>query len=305
MPWDGRSDLPNFARLPSKKFRLGPADAFSERTMQTWSAYHRSPRHRNWFAQLAYQTVVYGPITPITEGPANGYRIDVNKLLPNGQANPNVGKAYAEVSQSKQYQENYQQDIRLLTTYKFDAPRLFDLKQRFSLISGFRFDRFELTQSAIRWLNNPAQANPTNAVNRINYRIYWDNPLPSITSKLPVMPGAIFGEVDITTPTYSQRQLYYSQLASTTTFFHDRLSIIAGLRHDDLEFDSIQNIGQDPVTGKFVVGLNNPATHLISLTKANTSNVGSVFYILPWLGLNANYSTNFAPAGLRRQPDHR
>lgn len=307
MPWDGRTDIPNFARLPSKSFNLGPADAYSERTLNTWSVYLDHRVTENWFAQLAYQSVVYGPITPITEGAGGEYRIDVNRLLPNGQSNPNVGKAYADVTQSKQYQENLQKDIRLLTTYKFDVPQLFgwniDLKQRFSLIGGFRFDRFELTQSSIRWVNNPAVPNPTDGRNQIKYRIYWDSPMPSITSKLPEIPGAIFAETPVGSITFSQRQLYYGQIASSTTFWHDRLSIISGLRRDTIEFDTVQNIGSDPVTGKILVGNTNPVTganqlgyHLISKPQATTGNAGAVFFILPWLGLNYNYSTNFAPA---------
>ncbi len=303
IPWDGRTDLPRFARLPSKKFNLGPADAYSERTMQTWSLYLDQRVTDNWFAQLAYQTVVNGPITPVTEGPAGEYRIDVNKLLPNGLTNPNFGKAYADVNQSKQYQENYQQDIRLLTTYKFDLPKIFDLKQRFSFIGGFRFDRFELNQSSVRWINNPAVPNPTDNRNRVNFRIYWDQPMPSITSKLPQMPGAIFAETPVGNITFSQRQLYYGQLASSTTFFQDRLSLIGGLRRDQIEFDTVQQIGSDPVTGRILVGNTNPKTgtnqvgyHLLSNPKATTGNAGAVLYLLPWVGLNYNYSTNFAPA---------
>ena len=307
MPWEGRTDIPNFGRLPSKDFRLGPADAKSERILNTWSAYLDHRVTENWFAQLAYQGVVYGPITPVTEGAGNDYRIDVNKLLPDGRPNPNVGKAYADVNQSKQYQENLQKDVRFLTTFKFARPKVFglnlDLKQRFSVIGGYRFDRFELTNSAIRWVNNPAVPNPTDNRNRINYRIYWDQPLPSLTSQLPVIPGATFAEVETGNPTFSQRQLYYAQFASTTTFFNDRLSLIAGMRRDEIEFDTVQGIGSDPVTGKFIIGntnpktgLNEPGFHLISTPKATTKNIGAVFYILPSVGLNFNYSTNFAPA---------
>ena len=63
----------------------------------------------------------------MTEGSAGDYRIDVNRLLPNGQPNPNVGKAFADVAQSKQYQENLQNDIRFLTTFKFDRQKIFGL----------------------------------------------------------------------------------------------------------------------------------------------------------------------------------
>ena len=310
MPWDGRSDLtilPNFPRLPSKKFNIGPADAVGERTLNTWAAYLDHRFSENWFGQLAYQGVTYGPKEETTESTGSSHQIDVNRLLPNGAPNPNVGKAYSEVTHSHQYQENLQNDIRFLTTYKFDRPRVFgfnvDLKQRFSLIGGFRFDRFELTASSIRRVNNPLVPNPTDGRNQVRYRIYWDQPMPNITNKLPVVPGAIFAEVESGNPTFSQRQLFYQQIASVTTFWNDRLSLIAGMRHDEIEFDTVQGIGSDPVTGKFIIGNTNPKTganeagfHLLSNPKATTKNIGSVLYLLPWVGLNFNYSTNFAPA---------
>ena len=307
MPWDGRPDLPNFPTVPSKHFNIGPADAVGERMLNTWSAYLDHRFTENWFGQLAYQGVTYGPKEETTESTGNSFQIDVNRLLPNGQLNPNVGKGYSEVFQNHQYQENLQNDIRFLTTFKFDRPKLFgfnvDLKQRFSVIGGFRFDRFELTQNSVRRVNNPAVPNPLDTRNQVRFRIYWDQPMPNITNAFPVVPGAIFADVESGNPTFSQRQLFYGQIASTTTFFHDRLSIIAGARRDQIEFDTVQGIGSDPVTGKFIIGntnpktgLNEPGFHLLSNPKATTKNIGTVVYVLPWVGLNFNYSTNFAPA---------
>ena len=307
IPWEGRTDIKNFARLPKKDFNLGPKDAVGERTLNTWSAFLDYLINDNWAAQFSYQGVTYGPKEETTESTGNDYRIDVNKTLPDNSPNPKYGKAYAEVTQSRQYQENLQNDLRFLTSFRFTVPKVFgvniDLKQRFSFIGGFRFDRFELTQSSIRWLNNPLVPNPTNTQNQVRFRIYWDQPLPNIGNKPPVKAGAIFGEVDSGNPTFSQRQLFYGQLASVSTFWNDRFSIIAGLRRDQLHLDTIQGIGQDPITGRYIggntdpkTGLNVPGFHLLSNPNATTKNIGSVLYVLPWVGLNANYSTNFAPA---------
>lgn len=305
IPWEGRTDIPNFARVPSKDFNLGPADSRQERTLNTWSAYLDHSFSDNWAAQLAYQRVVYGPITPITESTAGEYRIDVNRLLPNGAANPDVGKPYAEIVQSHQYQENAQDDIRVLTSFKFGVPVLFgrniDMKQRFSVIAGYRYDRYEMGQWSTRWVNNPLVPNPTDARNQVRFRVYWDRPLPEITDRPPSMPGAIFADVMTGNPTRNQRQLRYGQIASTTTFFNDRLSIIAGVRHDTLKIDNIQGIGQDPITGKYILGNYDPAIkanragyHTDYRPKATKPNYGAVLYVLPWLGLVANYSENFA-----------
>ena len=325
MPWEGRTDLANFARLPSKDFNLGPADARTIKILNTHSVSIDHSFNENWFGQIAWQSHVLGPTELTTDQTANSYMIDINRFLPGvlgspigtvGAPNPNFGKAYAEVTMGRQFQENTSQDVRIMTSFKFERQKIFgfnvDLKQRFSLIVGGRYGTFEMFTRATRWVNNPAQLNPTNTVNQIRYRIYWDSPMPNITSKAPVgLPGlpagAVFQEVNTGYAADDENHTQYGQIVSNTTFFNDRLSLIAGMRYDQTQRNNLDQFGFDATGTRMLMGAYDPVTKANkegvrdrTAPKATTSNVGAVFYILPWIGLNANYSENFSglPTGL-------
>ena len=315
IPWEGRRDIPNFARLPAKDFRLGPADARVSKVLNSTMFFLDHSFSDNWFAQLAGATHVYGPTEETTDQTANSYLIDVNRLLPNGQPNPNFRKPYAEVTMGRQYQENTSQDLRLLTSFRFERRKLFgydlDLKQRFSVIGGYRRGTFEMFTRSTRWVNNPAQLNPTNNVNRIAYRIYWDQPRPDIgktaPAGLPGLPaGARFQEVDTGYAADDEGRSAYGQIVSNTTFFNDRLSIIGGMRQDRSQRNNLDQYGFD-AAGRILMGAYDPAIKANregirdrTKTSATTSNIGAVYYVLPWLGVVANYSENFSglPTGL-------
>ena len=312
IPWRGRPDLQTGANFPrlAKDANLRQNDADFFRTLDHKGAYLDHRFSDDWFAQLAYARMDFGPYTKNNENVGNDYRIDVNKYLPTllpGQTtpsptatpvlNPNFGKAFADVAQSRQYQDNSVNDVRLLTTYKFAAPKVFDLKQRFALIGGWRFERFEMWQRATRWVNNPLQPNPTNNANRVVYRIYWDDPTPAFVP--PSIPGAIFKEVNTGFSSDDERTLKYGQLVSSTTMFHDRLSIIGGLRRDSLHRDVINQYGYD-TAGNMLYGyldpktlINVPGLHGHENTNSSTKSLGGVFFLLPWVGLSYNYSENF------------
>lgn len=316
MPWQGRTDIPRFARLPSKSFRLGPADARTEKNLNTNAFYVDHSFSEAWFAQLAGMTHVYGPTEETTDQTGSSYMIDINRLLPNGQPNPNFNKPYAEVTMGRQYQENTSQDARILTSFKFEIPKIFglnvDLKQRFSIIGGYRRGTFEMFTRSTRWINNPAQLNPTNNINRINYRIYWDQPRPNIgktaPAGLPGLPaGATFKEVDTGYAADDEGRSGYGQIVSNTFFFDERLSIIAGMRQDRSQRNNSDQYSFDSTTGRMLMGAYDPTIKANregirdrTKTKATTSNVGTVVYVLPWLGLVANYSENFSglPTGV-------
>ncbi len=318
IPWQGRTDIPNFARLPSKDFRLGPADARAQKVLNSTMVFIDHSFSPNWFAQIAGATHVYGPTEETTDSTGSTYFIDVNRNLPGvvgspigtvGAPNPNYLKPYAEVTMGRQYQENTSQDVRVLTSFKFEQQKILglnvDLKQRFSIIGGYRRGTFEMFTRATRWINNPAQLNPTNTVNQLRYRIYWDQPLPNIgktaPAGLPGLPaGAQFAEVNTGYAADDEGRSMYGQIVSNTTFFNDRLSIIGGMRQDRSKRNNSDQYGFD-ATGRILMGAYDAASKANkegirdrTSPRAVTSNVGTVFYVLPWLGLNANYSENFS-----------
>jgi hypothetical protein len=300
MPWNGRSDIPNFARPPSKEFNLGPADATMKRVLNYRAIYLDHRFTPDLFAQIAYIRHDFGPVTGVTESLASEYRIDVNRLLPNGQPNPNVGKAYADIEQSSQYQANLVDEVRFLSSYGFAKKEWLDMKQRFSLIGGWRLDRFNMWQRRWVWANNPAVPNLTSSANRIRYRIYWDQPRPKIGANVPPTDnsGREYRFVNTGFSADHERYLTYGQLVSNTTFFEDRLSILLGFRRDKVD-EHLQQSSYDP-TGRFMMGYVNPATRAFeegfegsNIATVDSKNIGAVYMVLPWLGVFGNYSENF------------
>ena len=298
---EGRGDIANSPRLPSREFNLGPIDAHQIRQLGTHvlSLDHRFSA--DWFAQLAYFRMDHDAEAKNTESRATDHRIDVNRLLPNGQVNPKFGQKFADIDQQIQYQDNRVEDVRFLTTYKFDWAKAFDLKQRFSVIGGFRPERFEMWQRRMRRVNNPAVPLVTDARNIVRYRVYWDEPFKyAVGNQPPSVPGAEFKYADIGFGSKEHKDLGYAQVVSNSTFFGERLSILAGMRRDMLKRRIIQQYTNDPVTGYSVYGgfdpvskANRPGYEQNEKVSVTSSNLGGVLYVLPWLGLQANYSENF------------
>ncbi len=298
---EGRDDIPNSPRLPSREFNLGPIDSKQVRTLGSNVLYLDHRINDDWFAQLAYFRMDHDAEAKNTESRATDYRIDVNRLLPNGQPNPKFGVPFADIDQQIQYQDNRVEDVRFLTTYKFEWEKAFDLKQRLSVIGGFRPERFEMWQRRMRRVNNAAVPLVTDARNIVRYRVYWDEPFKyAVGNQPPSIPGAEFKYADIGFGSKEHKDLTYAQVVSSSTFFKERLSLLAGIRRDTLKRRIIQQYTNDPVTGYSVYGgfdpsirANRPGYEQNEKVSVTSSNLGAVFYVLPWLGLQANYSENF------------
>lgn len=299
---EGRSDIANSPRLPSREFNLGPIDSNQVRQLNNNVLYLDHRINADWFAQVAYFRMDHDAEAKNTESRATDYRVDVNRLLPNGQPNPKFGKVFADIDQQIQYQDNRVEDVRVLTTYKFDWKKAFDLKQRFSVIGGFRPERFEMWQRRMRRVNNPAVPLVTDARNIVRYRVYWDEPFTyAVGSQPPSIPGAEFKYADIGFGSKEHKDLTYGQVVSSSSLFNDRLSILAGMRRDTLKRRIIQQYTNDPVTGYSIYGgfdpaikANRPGYEQKEKVSVTSSNIGGVFYLLPWVGVQANYSENFS-----------
>ena len=309
IPWQGRSDLPNFKAGVSKSFFLGPADSKIDRDFNAQSFWLDHRFSSNLYVQLGIVKNDGDPFYDYTDQLPGDYRLDVNKVLPSGATNPNFGKAYSDFGQSFQYQQDKVREYKAAGTYKFEAPRVFDWKQRFSMNAGWRRTTFEAKNAAWRWSNNPANLDVNNAVNQLRYRIYWDNPRPKIGGVTPpTVPGVDWKFVE-TGGNINQRTITYAQLVSQSTFFGERLALTGSLRRDRVQGDFFNRIGNDPVTFQNIGGFETfggsnvfvPGLHRIRQIYQNSPSGGLVTY--PFLGMNrwlaplgfvANYSSNFA-----------
>lgn len=297
---DGRGDIANFPRLPSRDFNLGPNNSDFHNNFRSRAIYIDQRITADWFAQLAWAGFDQDTGSHNTEALAGDYRVDVNRVLPDGRPNPKFGVRFADADQTLQYQDNTIDEVRLLSTYKFESKKAFDLKQRFAVIGSYRPETFEMWQRRWRRLDNPAVLNVNDVRNQVRTRFYWDEPYRYGVATESVVPGQKFGWADVGFGSREHKTLTTVQLVSTSTFLNERLSLIAGSRHDSYKRRIRSQVGNDAVTGYTLYGGYDPSIKANRVgyedkTKASVtkSNVGGVFFILPWVALQANYSQNF------------
>lgn len=318
IPWDGRPELPNFKPGVAKDFRLGSADATIDRDFNAQTYYLDHRFSQDLFVQLGIVKNDGDPYYNNTNSIPRDYRIDINRLLPNGVPNPNFGKAYSDFVQQFEYQQDKVREYKGNATYKFTAPNLWDWSQRFSFNGGWRRTTFEGLTSRYVWTNNPNIPNLDSAANQLRYRVYWDNPNPSLNGVVPPNTPGMDWRLYENGGNINQRTITYGQLVSQSTFFEERLAITGNFRRDKVEGHFTSRLGADPVTlkniqgfdfgagaGGAVVGarkhrkvyMNSPGVGIVTYPFAKMQNK----WIAP-LGFVANQSTNFTQIGASSVP---
>jgi len=299
-----RTDIPKIVGLPSREFNLQPLDSVVTLDYYTYSLFldHRFNDHL--YAQVAYNRERNDRASHGSETLMQEYRIDVNKFLPNGQLNPKFGVPYTDTQRNTQEQANLVDDLRGLVTYSADASWI---KQRLSLIGGERRDLFDYSQMRL-YRTNGTNANYGASDNQFRERRYWDEPGSYDFGPPPVLPGYTFDYK----PTFLLQQrkfLDYLQLASTSKFFNDRLTLLIGLRYDHFyqTQKSSSGVPADPITGlprlggvtfqpgKLPVGVVGGKT--VTDVSPLSRNVGAVYFLNNWLGVYGNFSQTFQPPG--------
>jgi outer membrane receptor protein involved in Fe transport len=241
-----RGDVAGFSALPRKEFNLQPVDSVVGLDYYTYSVFLDRRFSDGLYAQVAYNRARNIRESHLNETLFTDYRIDVNQVLPNGQPNPKFGVPFADAQRNTQNQSNLVDDLRGLVTYSFDTTWL---KQRVSLIGGERRDLFDYWQKRLFRTNGP---NPNFGAsdNQYRERLYWDQPGAFPLDSIPVLPGYTF-DYKPTFVLHQRKFLDYAQLASTSKFFDDRLTVLLGLRYDHFyqTQKSTSGIPADPVTG--------------------------------------------------------
>lgn len=322
IPTHGRPDLPqqypggaNFHPGLAKDFRLGPIDNIADRDNNTRFVMLEHRFTPNLYSMVGWVGSDVDPATLYAQGHPGDYRIDVNRLLPNGQTNPNFRKAYSEFGQNSQYQQNGNEEYIWMGNYNFTIPRFFDMKQRINANVGYREGRYEAWNRAWRWVNNPNQPDPTNGVNTLNFRVYYDNPNPKMNPILRedainrLDPTKTFRNIGTGFHAFNKGQLSYGAIVSQTSFLNEKINITLGVRRDKVKNDNMSNIGNDPTRGyEIIMGGVNPATganqagyHSVLTTFRTSKNADLVTYPfkdmqMKWLapvGFVVNFSQNF------------
>jgi hypothetical protein len=310
IPWRGRTDIPNFKNGIGKTFNISPVDDIYNRDINNRGVYLDHRFTPDLFLQLAWTSSDVDPVQPYFQSQPGEYRIDVNRLLPTGATNPNYLKPYADFGQNSQYQQNGLDEYRATASYRFQLPKLWDLKQRFVGMVGKRIDLYEAWNYELRRTDNPVVTDPRDGRNDVTFRVYWDQPRPALAPALQglqqgVYNGMKFTNIDVGFEALNDVRLTYGQLASQTTFFDDRVALNLGIRRDKENDDKMGNVS----TGTLAVppytvpiGNNNvPGLHIPLKTYRTSKSAGLVAYPFPaswkWIapiGFVVNYSENFS-----------
>ncbi len=265
IPWVGNPNLPatrtpNLPGIP-KKFNLHARGNIAWRDAYTLSA---ALEHRigDLSIKLSVDENQYDNLTPNSNTSPNDYRIDLNRLMPDGRQNPEYLKPFVDVIQNRLYNQDKVREFLGLATYQFSKAHLWDYKQQLSLSVGLRKTNNVSWTDAWRRVDNPANLDPFagNSANQIRYRIYWDAPRPDI-SQIFTHPEKYFPGKWVRIQeagNLTERTVKYAGLTSQSAFFDERLAITASLRQDVVGVDTMNRLagaaGYDPTTFNNVLG---------------------------------------------------
>ncbi|HEX9785520.1 MAG TPA: TonB-dependent receptor plug domain-containing protein [Opitutaceae bacterium] len=269
--------------LPSKEFTVAAGDGYIDSRYYSATLWLDQKINENMEFQLSAYNYADSPKSQNYENPgANGAQssIDLNRQLPNGQPNPNFGKTYSDFFLNAQNQFHPATEFRGQFNYHFDAD-LFGkpLRQWFSVSAGYR--KTQLKPRTYLAFDVPTIGADNWIEHMVWGRLYWDDPRASMNVPDNIHYLAMpFNWFDFNL----EEKIKYAGVVSQTRLLDDRVNITFGARRDKY---SNHKVG--------IRGTDNPPTTVDE--SGNTYQAGVVGYITHWLGLNYNYSENFAPVG--------
>lgn len=327
IPFSGNPNMPSstarsFPAGIDRHFNLTAADLFRDRDNDMFAV---TLEHRtgNLFLQAGVVRNNYDINTPYAQGNPNDYRVDVNRLLPDGRPNPNYLKGYGEINQQRSYNQDALLEYKAVAAYLFSRPGFFDYKQRLNLNVSHRTTKGESRTDQLRRIDNPLQADPFHAANGFNFRYYWDqSPRPKVgpimTNPSAFLPGKwVFAE---TGGNKSERVVEGVGLVSQSAFLDEKIAITASVRRDDVSIDALPRFGHTGAPDyKNVLGSGAPGVHIKRSETVVSTTLGLVTYpfkldperagqagtfrkLLSPLGFVVNYAENNQPPGGNTQP---
>ncbi len=322
-----RRSLVNDAIYPT--FATAFGGSFQDYHYNVTSVFVEQEITRNFFVEGAINKVENNGIAGINfvSGPNDVLYVDVNRQLPGGLPNPNVGMLYMESASNQIVRNREALNKRLMTSYELD----FTKKQsnwvralgKHRIAAFYEESLTENSSTTFGVFNaTPAGATPTTPLNvganRITYRYYLDPAagiagLPSFDqhSRYPVLysssPTPVRDPSGIT-PAYlvsaglsaNRTELETYAVALQSNLWRDRLILTNGWRSDtqqtwfaenaDFPRDA-RNLTPDPS----LYDLRHFVPNSLTESSGDTYSRGAVFHALSWLSLAWNTSTNFQP----------
>lgn len=294
LPWEtAYSSTAAIPIRPSREWTYGHGRGTND--YENLSVFLDHSFNESFDLQLAFFTYDTETIAQGYEG-TGGAAVDINRQLPDGTANPNFGKTFADFFLSKQTQERSVDEMRAQLNYKFNGE-LFG--SRFNQLLAVSASQRKTQISARQYLaqigNGTWVTNPLDWVHNMVWgRIYLDQPnqamdIPEVVngyavSYMPKADGYWFDFDD-------EFKLTSYALFSSSRLFDDRLSVVLGVRRDSYD-ENLRELRRGPAL----------TDHFVSESDAGTTyTVGAVYYF-GWLGVFANYSENILPPNAGSQP---
>ncbi|HWL15251.1 MAG TPA: TonB-dependent receptor plug domain-containing protein [Opitutus sp.] len=292
LPWETTySSTANIPLRPSQDWTYGHGVSDIKFGDVTAFLDHRFNEHLD--AQLGFYRYSDWQVAKDYEG-TGGAAIDINKQLPDGTANPNFGKPFADFFLSKQTQGRDVTEGRAQINYNYDGT-LFGSpwKQLFSVSAARKILKISARQY-LGQVNTPISA-PGDWVQRMVWgRLYLDKPnqLMNIPSSINGLPIAYMPKLDGYWFDFDDRfELTDYAFVSHSRLFDDRLSVLLGARHDSYD-ERVVSLRRGP----------NLTDDIANESKTGTTYSAGAVYYFGWLGVFANYSENQQPPNAGSQP---
>ena len=236
-------------------------------------------------------------------GADNAVKVDVNRQLPNGQANPNVGLPYVEQTANYTKIATTEQQVRATLSYEKDLSSLKVFNRglgKFTFAGLYNNDAVHGYNDNFRQVNETplaiAGTDLSNARNLIRRRSYLTGGNRYFTSDFALFDqnGIRAGWEPVNTPRNNFTRTKSYALAGQAILFDRLLSLTSGLRRDEALVGQY-NFTKD-ARGLFTAGGSHggtPAPDINSVGRPYL--IGAVLNATPNFSLFANRSTNFQP----------
>jgi iron complex outermembrane recepter protein len=286
---DGRELFPNFPVIPGRKFNIN-------------SPLEKVDAHQVNQNLTIEQVFASGLVVELAGNYAGAVRIgdtlfmsnsyiDVNRVLPNGGANPNFGKTYSDTAGWNPIRTgSYTSGARAAAAYPWKTAYF---TQTFSVVAEWRgrLDAFKAWQY-FRDNGALAPAGLTSAGldnnQRVLLRRYWD--VPDADAILPVDDAANRYRWVMSRDQHTTNHLRSIQANTVGSYFRGSLTVIAGVRHDQFHGATRDVQRRDPVTGEAT-----QAGGIFSDARVNTPQVAATYFPIEQVGIYGYKSDGFLP----------
>ena len=294
--------------LPFTAMLSGPA-ATTDNSYWTGSVFLQQQLARNLFIEFAVNKQSGGRtiLRPVDHSQV-GIKMDPNRTLPNGAANPHFGEMYIEGQAFRNETRGGSLGERVALTYEWDSKHTWLGSHRLLALAtredsdnlGEQFNEVNLTplRSTV-----PALSNAQNRILRRTYldfaggnRSYDQDPFhaaqPPVAFADPanaiagtITPGFFRSNFN---PTSARNDS--AMISGQSRFWNDRVFVTYGFRRDRATRQSSTAI-RDATTQEVTGAEMNPAARY----SGNTRTQGVVFHVTSWLSVYGNRSDNFTP----------